>query len=86
MNLPDIINGLFEGFGFVAVSLSCLRLRKDKQVKGISLATTAFFTSWGLWNLYYYPSLGQSLSGVAAGLVCLANVYWCFLIVKYRKA
>jgi uncharacterized membrane protein YfcA len=86
VSLPDIINGLFEAFGFFAVGASCLRLMKDKEVKGVSLVTTAFFTSWGFWNLYFYPSLGQSLSGVAAGAVCLANCFWCFLIIKYRGA
>lgn len=85
MTLPDIINGLFESFGFIAVAFSCVRLLKDKQVKGVSLVTTTFFTSWGLWNLYYYPALGQMFSGVAAGLVCSANLFWCYLILKYRK-
>lgn len=86
MSIADIINGCFEAFGSVAVLFSCARLLKDKQVKGISLITTGFFTSWGFWNLYYYPSLGQSLSGLAAGGVCAANCLWCLLIIRYRKA
>jgi uncharacterized membrane protein YfcA len=83
--MADIINTLFESLGFFAVMASCLRLMKDKQVRGVSLVTTAFFTAWGFWNLYYYPSLGQVYSGIAAGGVCLANVTWCVLILKYRK-
>lgn len=85
MSIPDLINGLFEVFGSVAVTFSCLRLLKDKQVKGLSLVTTVFFTSWGFWNLFYYPHMGQTLSTIAAGAVCAANTWWCILILKYRE-
>lgn len=84
MALPDLINGGFEAFGFFAVMLSVLKLWRDKQVRGVSLSTIVFFTSWGFWNLYYYPHLGQSLSTVAAACVCVANGSWCALIIKYR--
>lgn len=82
--MKDIINGLFEAFGSVAVFLSCLRLIKDKQVKGISVMTVIFFTSWGFWNMFYYPSLGQMFSSLAAVSVCLMNSFWVFLLIKYR--
>lgn len=84
MSLPDLVNGLFEAFGFVAVMFSVYRVQQDKKVAGVSLVTTSFFTSWGFWNLYYYPHLGQALSSAAAGAVCFANCMWCFLILKYR--
>lgn len=84
MITSDIVNGLFEVFGSVAVAFSCYRLFKDKQVKGISLITTLFFTSWGFWNLFYYPHLGQVMSTLGAGGVCAMNTLWCVLIVKYR--
>lgn len=85
MSLPDLINVLFESAGSLAVAMSCLRLYKDKQVHGLSTLTAAFFTSWGFWNLYYYPSLGQFWSGLAAGLVCLVNATWLGMIFYYRK-
>lgn len=83
MSLADIVNALFEAFGFFAVAMSCIRVLKDKKVAGVSILTVTFFTSWGVWNLYYYPSLGQTFSGVAAGLTCLANLTWCGLLLKY---
>lgn len=84
MTLSDIINASFELFGSVTVMFSCVALLKAKRVAGVSLVTTVFFTSWGIWNLYYYPSLGQTTSSYAAVLVCAANFFWCSLIVKYR--
>lgn len=84
MNMADIVNGLFEVFGSIAVVMSCMRLYKDKAVHGVSLVTVGFFASWGLWNLFYYPSLGQFWSAVAAGLVCLANFTWLGMLYYYK--
>lgn len=85
MNYPDIINGSFEAFGFAAVGMNCLRLLKDKRVAGVSYVAVTFFTSWGFWNAYYYPHLGQTLSGFAAVMTCSANCLWLGLMIKYRK-
>lgn len=83
--MPDLVNGLFELFGFVAICLSIRRVLKDKQVAGISKITVFFFTSWGLWNTYYYPHLGQVISSIGAYATCLANCLWLGLLVKYRN-
>lgn len=85
MSLPDLINGLFEALGSIFVALSCIKLYKDKQVHGVSALTVGFFTSWGLWNLFYYPHLGQFWSSVAAGLVALVNAAWLGMIFYYRR-
>lgn len=83
--MNDIVNGLFEAFGFLAIMTSVMKLQKDKSVRGVSPMMTVFFTSWGVWNIYYYPSLHQVVSGAAAALTCLANAYWLVLMFKYRN-
>lgn len=85
MHLFDLINGLFEMFGFIAVGMSCLRTYKDKQVRGVSISMVLFFTSWGFYNLLFYPHLYQWLSTIGAGFTCAANTTWLVLIIKYRK-
>jgi len=55
MNI-DIINGSFELFGGILYLLNIKALYISKKVEGISLLPTVFFTSWGLWNLFYYPA------------------------------
>lgn len=85
MDIPDLINAGFEFFSSLALLASCQRVKKEKTATGVSLITICFFTSWGLWNMYYYPSLGQSLSFYCGILVVLANLYWIYLIVKYRN-
>ena len=59
MNLSDIINGSFELLGSVFILPSIIALYKAKQSKGIHWIHVLFFTSWGYWNLYYYPHLSH---------------------------
>lgn len=86
IQLPDLINGLFEAFGGASIWLNVRRILKDKQVRGVSLVATAFFASWGWWNCYYYPSLGQWLSFWGGVVIVSANSVWIFLAVKYCKS
>jgi hypothetical protein len=48
MNMPDVVNGLFESFGSVFISLSIIKLLKDKIAKGVSFIHIGFFSAWGV--------------------------------------
>ena len=84
MTIPDIINGCFEGFGSAFIWLHIRQVLKDKKVAGVSIIATAFFFSWGIWNLYYYPQLGQWVSFLGGLLIVISNAIWVFLLMKYR--
>lgn len=76
MNLPDVINAGFEfGAGF-AVLHHCAKVYEHKQVRGVSHAAVLFFTVWGVWNLFYYPHLGQFWSFAGGIFVTLANALY----------
>jgi hypothetical protein len=83
--IADCINGFFELTGGVFIFMSILKLHKEKSVKGVSWLTTAFFASWGLWNLYYYPSLGQWASFIGGIGVVSANIIWLSQIIYYSR-
>lgn len=83
---PDILNGLFEFGGSLMIWLNVRALMRDRQVRGVCWPVTAFFWSWGLWNLYYYPSLHQWASFAGGACICAANCAWLILAVKYRRA
>lgn len=85
MSIPDLVNAAFEFGGALAIGASVLRLVKDKQVHGVSLWMIGFFTSWGLWNLFYYPHLGQTWSFVAGIVVLLANLAYLSLLIHYSE-
>lgn len=85
MSWQDLINASFEAFGSVAILRHCWVLYKAKKFEGVSLASVAFFWSWGVWNLYYYPHLGQWFSFAAGVSIMLANCLWISLMIYYKK-
>lgn len=83
MQLPDLINGIFESAGGFFIALSVLKLHREKKVRGVSYVHVGFFTSWGLWNLFYYPVLDQWLSFWGGLLLVLVNAVWLAQCVYY---
>jgi len=81
----DLINGLYEGLGAFFILGHCWNLWKSKQPWGVSILAIIFFTSWGVWNLYYYPSLGQWYSFSGGVLIVLCNFLYVSLLVYLRK-
>lgn len=80
----DLINAGFELLGAAFTWRNALQLYRDRQIKGVYWPTMAFFAVLGLWNLYYYPSLGQWAS-FAAGVVLVAgNLAWVGLAVNLK--
>ncbi len=84
MITPDLINGIFEILGGFFILNHCRVLYADKSVKGVSILSTVFFCSWGLWNLFYYPSLNQWYSFYGGVFITLANFLWISLLLKYK--
>jgi hypothetical protein len=85
MTSADAINGLFEAVGGLLVLNHCRAVVRDKEVKGVSILSTAVFTLWGFWNIYYYPALGQWWSFAGGLVIVLANMLWVALLLRYRK-
>lgn len=85
MTGPDLINGTYELFGAVAILASIRAIRRTQAVAGYSAMTLLYFTSWGLWNLYYYPHLKQTMSLVGAVSTALANLVYLGHLVYYSR-
>jgi len=81
---PDHMNALFELVGSFLTWMNAWCLYQEKQTKGVYWPTAAFFSVWGMWNLFYYPSLGQYWSFYAGILLVSGNVAWVWLAVKYN--
>jgi len=80
-----MINGLYEGFGALFVLATCRNLWKSKQPWGVSIVGICFFTSWGIWNLYYYPHLHQWYSFFGGVCIVLSNALYVYLLIWLRK-
>lgn len=80
----DAINGTFElAAGFFVLN-HCRVLSIQKQVRGVSMASVAFFTLWGVWNMYYYPALNQPISFWGGAFVVAANGFYLGQMWRYR--
>jgi len=84
MHLPDLINGLYETLGGGFIALSIIKLHREKTVRGVSWLHVAFFSSWGLWNLYFYPHLDQWFSFWGGVALVSANAIWLGQIFYYN--
>ena len=81
----DKVNGLFELLGGLFIMLTCIKLYRDKKVRGLSFVHIAYFTAWGYWNIHYYPHLGQWVS-FAGGLgVVGVNTIWLGMLIYYIR-
>ncbi len=85
MTWADNINGLYEAIGGIFMLANCIKVYKDKEVKGISLVSCIFFCTWGYWNLLYYPLLGQWMSTAGAALLTLFNTIWIGQAIYYTR-
>ena len=85
----DIINGIFEIVGGILNWINVLKLYKDKQIKGVYYPAWIFFAAWGMWNIWYYSSLGQWFSFTGGLVIVSANVAWVIMAIyfmnKYKK-
>ncbi len=82
--MNDLINGTFELVGAFLCWMNFARLLRDREIRGVFWPASAFFAVWGLWNLYYYPSLGQWFSFGAGVVLCAGNLAWVGLALKLR--
>lgn len=82
---PDLINGSFELVGAYFTWRNWMQLRQDRTIAGVYWPTTAFFAAWGLWNLVYYPALGQWASFIGGMVLVAGNVAWVALAMHLQR-
>lgn len=83
--LADTINGSYELIGGIFLLLNCIKLYRDKKVRGVMLSTATFFATWSWWNLYYYPSLNQWVSFCGGLLIAITNAAWVIMAIYYSR-
>ncbi len=85
MDIPDLVNAGFELCATLFILNNSRVAFKQKMVAGVSIISIMFFTSWGFWNIYYYPHLGQALSFYCGIGVVIANMIWVSILLYYRN-
>lgn len=80
----DLANSVFQFGGALIAVLNVRAILRDHELRGVSIVAPFFFTSWGLFNLFYYVHLEQWFSLATSVLLFGANAAWMSLIVLYR--
>ena len=80
---PDAINAAFEGGGALLLTFNIRQVARDQRLSGVHWAPTAFFTVWGVWNLFFYPHLHQWLSFCGGLAIVVVNAAWLALVAKF---
>lgn len=82
--MSDLFNGVMEFIASLFIFHSCYCLYRDKKVHGISVPSIVFFTSWSIWNVYYYYQLNQPYSFYLSLLIPFFNIIWISLFIYYK--
>lgn len=82
---PDFVNGVFEFVGSGLTWMNVRRVYVDRGYAGIYAPAVVFFMSWGLWNLFYYPSLSQWWSFAGGLSLVAANLCWVGAMRYYGR-
>lgn len=81
--IADISNGAFEFVASLMILNNCRALYKEKRRQGVSKFSSMFFLSWGFWNTFYYPHLGQMWSFIGGLFVVASNILWISMMLYY---
>ncbi len=82
---PDLINGIFEIVGGALIWWDVRCLLRDRVVHGVYWPTRLFFASWGFWNLFYYPGLGQWWSFWGGVFLVAGSSTWSLIAYRLRN-
>ena len=81
----DLINSLFQLSAGILTWLNIIKIRKDKDTKGMSLVPLFIYCSMGYWNIYFYHHINKPISLIAGLSITAANTIWVLHILYYRK-
>jgi len=79
----DKVNSSLLGLSAILLAMNVRQLYQDKTVRGVSLWPVVLYDVWGIWDLYYFPSLNQWFSMCASFIACCINTVWLALAIYY---
>ena len=80
-----IIMSAFNWAGTMFLILNCLRIIKDRSVKGVSLIASTYFVIWSWWNMIYFYRLHDVVSFYSSIPYAIINTIWITLAIYYKN-
>jgi hypothetical protein len=79
------IMALFPTLSSAMLGLNISAVLKDKEVKGLSMYTLAFFTTYAAWMVFYFHHHNSTGPMIGAALNLIANGAYLALAVYFRS-
>lgn len=80
----DLINAVFEFLAGIFVFVNCYKAYKDKELKGVSIYSSIFFTLYSLYSIIYFGILNQFISFYIGIFCLLSNLVYLIMFIKYK--
>lgn len=77
--LADLANAALELAAGLIMGLSVRQLWRTHTLSGVHPEAMSFFLAFGIWNLFFYPGTGHTLSYWAGGCAMVMNGAWVSL-------
>ena len=85
-SIYDQINSGFVAIAALFYVMNLLKLIKDKEVKGISKISIAFFSIWNVWTLFFFIAVSEYWWTIGAYvMVSILNIVYITLMIKYGR-
>ena len=81
----DKINASIEVVCAFLVWSNVLKIRRDKEVKGVDWRTSAFYACVGCWYLLYYVKMNQPFSFAAQAVFVAGSWTWVGHAIWYSR-
>lgn len=81
---PDYTQAAWELGSAVFSVLNIFAIRRSKSIAGIHWAPTAFYTTWGLYNLWFYTTLHLPVAWWAGIAITCTNATWLGHVAYYE--
>lgn len=81
----DIVNSIFFFTTSAFVVMNVFKLIQDKEVKGVKLLPSCFFSVSTWWGMYYYYQIEQMGGFLGITLLAIGNTSWMALAIYYEK-
>lgn len=80
---PDYTQAFFELGSAIFQARNVKAIRQHKTIRGVHWTPTAFYTGWGVYNLWFYAAIGLPLAWWAGMAITLINAVWLAHAIYY---
>jgi hypothetical protein len=80
---PDHTQATWEIGAALFGLLNIRAIRKSRSVTGVHWLPTAYFSAWGVYNLWFYAALDLPMSWWAGIGMCAVNLTWLCHLCYY---